>query len=199
MVIFATLVCAIILGTQVACSPPPPDAQSPLLYCPTELGTTWVYLLDGKDVTIAITDSSTKGDTTTITLKRKEDDGEWTDWQRMVVSPSGVSVSGIGPFTHDPPIEWVRLPSKPGDKWKVETCFRKPRQTDQELKGHLTVVGIETIETPAGKYETIRVRGRGRMLLGLWSEEKWFAPSVGVVKALSHGHVLELKSFSKGN
>lgn len=181
--------CAIAAPSSTAADPPP-------VYFATKLGTTWVYQFPKETVTVVVTDVETKNGTSTVALTRA--DGEFIPWEVVTVSEAGVSVHSDGPFRHDPPVCWLKAPFKAGDSWKFDTWLINPPASDLPYVGTVTVKGVEKVEVPAGTFQAVRVQGRGTDL-GKWTEERWYAPEVGLVKWVNRaGQVVVLKSFMPG-
>jgi hypothetical protein len=193
----ASAMAALSLG--LAAAPIPDSAKQPTLYFPTKVGTECIYETDHKKVyRTVVTEVATKGEVTIVTKEMIGDDGESSPWERVAVSPKGLSLLSNGPFRHDPPLEWLRLSAKVGDSWKIDTFFAAEGQNEIRLVGTVKIVGVEKVETPAGAFEAIRVDGCGRGF-GKWAEQWWYTPGIGPVKWVDNaGTVFVLKSFKQG-
>jgi hypothetical protein len=76
----------------------------------------------------------------------------------------------------DPPQTMIAVPLKKGAAWDFNG-----QAGELKVQQHYDVVAEETIEVPAGKFQTFRIHGEqtspNRMLI-----DRWFAPGVGIVK-----------------
>jgi hypothetical protein len=78
-------------------------------------------------------------------------------------------------------VTWIRLPLRKGATWASE--FRAAEGEDRAVF-EFTVAGEETVETPAGAFQALRLDGKGEEdgKDGLVSISSWLAPDVGEVK-----------------
>lgn len=95
-----------------------------------------------------------------------------------------VSATKSGLFRHSfegkeakPAIEFLKLPPKSGETWKVESKI-----DDQPLKGSFKT-GEEEVKVPAGSYKTVSVTGTDLEANGVKLTLKYnFADKVGMVR-----------------
>jgi hypothetical protein len=176
-------------------APVPKDHKSP--FFPTKIGTQWVYKSDRSDgwreCESEIRGAIEKDGSTTLTIVDKPEEGETQPW-KVTVSEKGISLVSQSSFRYEPPIEWLRLPAKVGNRWKVDT-WSVAGLSNVPKWGQMRVGAIETVKTPAGEFEAARVEGAGGGF-GAWEEKYWFARGVGLVKWVSNARdEYVLKSF----
>jgi hypothetical protein len=144
----------------------------PELYYPTRLGTKWAYEEDKCESHVAITRVEMKDGAfhITETHTRKVDSAKRT--LTIMVSEKGVFRTSVNDHKDDPPLCWLKLPVKPGERWYGGDWF--------------TAADLEDIETPAGKFRAIPVThesdGNFIALLPGPSYTRWFAPGVGLIR-----------------
>ena len=117
----------------------------------------------------------------------EESDKRETPSQQIRVSGEGVFRLSIAGTTLQNPECLLKLPHKDGQEWEVNL--------GPKFGGYakLTAVGRETVETPAGEFEAIRVER-----VGANPGTYWFVEGIGLVK-YTHGESEGvLKSFTPG-
>ena len=74
----------------------------------------------------------------------------------------------------NPPQRWFSWPLDVGARWRFQGAFETPngRAAHDDT---FTVLGIETVEVPAGRFSAFRIR---RQAQGTDSDEYWYAPAV---------------------
>ncbi|MBX9624946.1 MAG: hypothetical protein K2X82_14160 [Gemmataceae bacterium] len=166
------------------------------MYYPTRVGAEWVYQRDEEEVRVVVADVAAKGEGSVVTSEQIKGGGKRVFWERVAVSGDGLSVIHDGSFEYRPPVRLLRHPHTADDRWRVESSLDSGGGgTPFPLVGLLTVVGEEEVRVPAGTYRAVRVRAR-MSVFGGWSDERWYAPGVGLVKKDdSRGGSLALKSF----
>jgi hypothetical protein len=178
------LVLVVTLTTQGA---PGLKSKPSALYFPTGVGARWVYEYRGIESTTVVTRVEEK-DGAFLVEVAEVSRGQETPAQQMRVSPDGVfRLSIVG--TTLPNLECIlKLPYKDGQEWDVNVSpvFGGAAK--------LTMVGWETVETPAGKFDAIRVD----RLAGGQTNTYWFAEGIGVVKYIHNKSEGVLKSFTPG-
>ncbi len=156
---------------------PVPRVKDADLYFPVEVGATWTYTLalHKREDTATVTHVEQTKAGKLVTVGRVEKDKTVTA-MKVLVSKNGVYEVEVGGEKFDPPRCVLKLPAKAGDTWK------RKRPDSDELEGTATVACAEEVETPAGKYQAIRVdweiTSAGRMQRASF----WYAPRVGMVK-----------------
>ena len=84
---------------------------------------------------------------------------------------------------------WLKLPAKAGEAWRVDALDLRYTTGEEEV-----------VEVPAGRFKAVRVELR-RVMDGdvVYHNTDWYAPGVGVVKAISRDRegdrVTVLKAF----
>jgi len=91
---------------------------------------------------------------------------------------------------YDQPDWLVKHPTKPGAKWEGSVKNRGAAVAYAK-----TVVGEETVETPAGTFKAVRVDTTGPAGTPVVSE--WFAVGRGRVQQVSDGQTAQLRSFTR--
>lgn len=178
-------------------APIPEGAKQPAPYFPTRVGTRWVYLDGKEEVTVAITDRKQVNDTAIVTVHGVYPDGALVLREKVAVSREGVTVVESTFLSQsDPGIPWVKTKAKSGDNWELDTWYQVGDSRTPVI-GNMSVIGTEKVDVPAGSFTAIRMKPKCKW----WgpSEERWYAPGVGIVKyALGPSHVITLKSFMLG-
>lgn len=120
---------------------------------------------------------------------------------RYAVSPGGVSRVRQDESAFHPPLRLLRLPSRPGDEWEWDSAVTSPLPPAR-YTGWCRSFGPEWVEVRAGRYQAVRVETEYTGGGADHSQVCWYAPGVGLVKAVtrSQGQVSEtvLKSFVPG-
>jgi hypothetical protein len=173
--------------------------KEPPLYYSTQKGTRWVYLEGKVEHHYEITDvEKTKANAAFLVSVAEVKGGKRTPYRTMEVSPRGlVWVETSERAAFDEPVSMLRCPVAANEKWSYQTSG--PGGIGN-TKGTMTVVGVEDIEVPAGKFSTVRVDQEYK-LVGLDKQFRhsfWYAKDVGLVKADYGASTLVLKSFIGG-
>lgn len=155
-------------------------------YYPTTVGAQWKYQGLQTDDTFAVTRVEKTDDGVLVDVALVSD-GREVPTQQMRVSAGGVfrlSLSGVPLST---PECLLKLPHKDGQEWEFDLGPRNG--------GHskLTAVRREAVETPAGKFDAIRVERVGGN-----ASTYWFAEGVGLVKIGTGKLEQVLTSFKPG-
>jgi hypothetical protein len=191
-----------LLGLSPAAPVPESAGPSPL-YFPTQVGTTWVYQHPNGELRLRITGVESKDKTSVVIVKMMTEEGRGRFWEKVEVSHEGLAVvENLMLSQSDPPIRWLKGPTKAGEKRRLNTTFRLG---DADVPVEVSVIchGVEKVKVPAGEFRAIRVRGTvswGSISLDSGkTEERWYAPDVGLVRWVSDsGHTVVLKSFTLG-
>jgi hypothetical protein len=123
---------------------------------------------------------------TTVTMARLKTDGTRQGGYTVEGSDEGVRVVAEGETKYDPPVWLVKGPTKPGTTWEV---------TAADGKSIMTVLGEETVETPAGTFKAVRVNktySNGRP-----GSSEWYAPGLGRVQQQTAGRKLQLTAVTR--
>ena len=182
---------------------PVPDDQDPGdLYFPTKVGTKRVYHVPASGSTYAYdyTDTVSKvekrGTGFRVTTGREVAAGTLTTVTD--VSAKGVYLVEIAGKLHADPLPLLKLPAKAGDSWTA--VLQIPAAGPATFI--YTVGKVEEVEVPAGKFKAIRVDERTDETNPPMLATRWYAPGVGLVKAITNPGKSEtiqvLKSFTPG-
>ena len=177
----------------VAPADPVPKMKPQDSYYPTAKGAKWVYDVNGADTPQVVTGVEKKGGATVVSVERRTNlEGRPVVTAKVAVSDEGLYQVEADGRALDPPWCLLKLPHRPGNKWK--NTGEDPGQTETR-----TGFGPEEVEVPAGKYKAIRVESEALFEGKLYRSTTWFAPGVGLVKFVHHdGEVHVLKSFTPG-
>jgi hypothetical protein len=176
--------------------------QTPFL--PLDIGSQWDYKVGDQKVSIRVVKHET------VEIAAKKDEKQKITAARLEVTGGDrklnelVTVLGDGIYRFsaagkelNPPLCFLKLPPKPGEKWTYEAML-----DGMLLKGEF-VTGTATVGVPAGKFQTVTSSCKefqiGTQKVQL---EYWFAPNIGIVKQKvhvgNHDIVLELEKFERG-
>jgi hypothetical protein len=204
-----TLLLIAIAATAPAAPVAPPPREVKYYYAKS-VGAKWVYHLytkpDANEMTEEITAAVHKGRMTVIKILRSWNNERLTTVHNyMAVSPDGVFFYGFSYNDSRPEAPVCKLDTKarPGDKWELRATWSDgvPRVLlKYEARGH------ETVEVPAGRFNTMKVETRIPHPAGEadWVTADYYAEGVGLVKTegrIETGEwktVLALKTFTPG-
>ncbi|QJW93187.1 TapB family protein [Frigoriglobus tundricola] len=189
---------AMVLGPvalAAAPAPVPKAAQKPKYYCPTKLGTKWVYKGDNEERIEEVTAVEKKENGVVITVGVLVGE-KIVPYSKTLVSDKGLFFGTSGLDEKAFPHCLLKLPSKSGDEWGWEVAEIGRKVTRVTRDG-------EEVEVPAGKFQTVRVDSEvpiGKQ--GTQKTTEWYAPEVGLVKSVTRfggaEDVRTLKSFTPG-
>lgn len=140
-------------------------------------GDRWVYRINGSDKeTRTIEVESTRlvsGQPYYYVLKASDTDllNYWTldlGWAAVVSSDSRV-VARV-----DPPVPWFVWPLDVGRQWTHQGRY-EDRNGTHEANSKFMVLARETVDVPAGRFETLKVVREGESVN---SDQYWYAPEV---------------------
>ncbi|MBL8829944.1 MAG: hypothetical protein JNM18_23395 [Planctomycetaceae bacterium] len=169
-------------------------------YYPLKLGTKWNYELKVGDRKVLITNQVAKIETIDEQKMARVEtvmNNNIAATEHLTSTTTGVFRTKFNGSDVNPPICLLKLPVKVGDEWKDTNKIG-----NDELKTTCKVEAAETIEVPAGKFDTLRVNVSAQV--GDQSVETiyWFAEGTGVVKqSFNAGDMklyIELESIKKG-
>jgi hypothetical protein len=177
-----TLTLTILAALAVPAAPAPRPKP---LYVATQVGTRLVYEDgDGKEEAWVVARVEQKGGATVVTLDRVDQGKEQCPRDVLEASPQWLSRVGPAPELLKTPVRWLKLPFKPGERWKVYEWH------------NARSVGEEEVTVGAGTFKALRVE------VTIEDNEAarydfWYAPGVGEVKRVAGGKVQRtLKSFT---
>ena len=157
---------------------PPPSA--PASYWPTVVGATREYQYPGGTEKEIVTAVTRKDDVMTVAIAVVGADGTQTPRNKVEIRKDGVYLMEEVGQKYDSPVCLLKLPLTTGTRWEEKT--QRPDLGPVLFK---TEVGeTATIETPAGKFEAVKVtrvivRGGGQPdITGI----QWYAKEHGAVK-----------------
>jgi len=182
----ALAILLIFLATEAAPAAPALKSKSPALYYPTTVGAKWVYQDPGAEKTFVVSRVEEKDGAFVVDVAEGPD-GREVLCQQMRVSPEGVFRLSVAGTKYPNPECLLKLPHKDGQEWEFDLGDANGGAAK------LTAVGRETVETPAGKFDAIKIERVGNT-----PATYWFAEGVGLVKVTSGKWERVLKSFIPG-
>jgi hypothetical protein len=189
-VLFVTA--AVVLVATPAVPAPQLKDAGPAGYFPTTVGARWVYQSGQVEQTEVVTDVRKDGEATIVAVGSVGPDGKVTPGDTVAIRPDGLFLLSETGQPYDPPVCLLRFPVKVGDRWEAETS----RPDIGKVRFVREVKETKTRETPAGKFEAVRVESA--VALGAAvpnTHSHWYAPGVGVVEI---ERTRTLKSFEPG-
>jgi len=158
---------------------------------PTQEGCSWLYNLDGEDVTVTIVGKEKVGDQECTVFRKESEKGAAKEL--FAVTEKGVFFYPGGDRFKDNPVPRLKFGTKKGDTWEWKA-------EDQE--GKYEHQGEEEIEVPAGKFKGIKIHVTAEGGGQRYEVTRWYAAGIGVVKEeTTRGgktSTLELKKFEEG-
>lgn len=180
---FAGVVVAALLGLAEAAQVPK-GTDKPEPYFPTMKGAKSVFDAGGVDFAEVVTGVEEKDGAKLVALSL-EYEGTLKPSGKVMVSDKGLLQVDRGGKPLTTPTVLLKLPHKPGQTWETA-------EGDKVVK--MTAHGPEQVETPAGRFEAIRVEWE---VAGKPFRTMWVAPGVGPVQ-VKDGSLFVLKSFTPG-
>lgn len=153
-----------------------PKEQNPNYY-PVEVGNTWTYKVTANGNEATITTTIAKHEIIDgVKLSRLECEGIAVT-EHLIQTDKGVFRHRLNGGEIDPPFNLLPYPAKVGSKWKGNFIAMNEKG---DFKGE--ILAEETIDVPAGKFKTVRIRIVLNQNDKNISTEYWFAKDVGFVK-----------------
>jgi hypothetical protein len=197
LILFRFCLLATFLVFTVSAAPVPKDQPKPLLYYPIQKGAKWVYQYNGGEWTCIATSVEEKGASKIVTVEKKVNDKLVPLWI-ISVSDKGLYEIAAGDVKLESPLPLLTLPAKPGDKWELNHT----QEGLPKINGTVRVGDVETIEVPAGKYETLRLEWDYTLDGKSQQRTYWFARDIGwvkmIVKTKTDTDEVVLKKFYPG-
>ncbi len=169
-------------------------------YYPLKVGTKWNYELKVGDRKVLITNQVAKIETIDDQKMARVEtvmNNNIAASEHLISTPAGVFRTRFNGSDVSPPICLLKLPVKVGDEWKDTNKIG-----NDQLKTTCKVEAAETIEVPAGKFDTLRVNVSAQVGDQTVETIYWFAANTGVVKqSFNAGDMklyIELESITKG-
>jgi hypothetical protein len=159
---------------------------------PFETGNKWVYLSASDSFQWEVTDRFTAINMVQADVVKESTPAVSFD-RYFLVSKKGVFDHGSQNRALAVPVPRLHFPVRSGKKWSVESG-------DADIQASATVEGIETVGTPTGLHQALRIVYVFSDFEGSVSsiERMWFAPTVGVVKMELDGTTYLLRHFEAG-
>lgn len=186
---FSLLAAGPALGQDKAKESPKPSTE----YYPLKKGAAWTYRTGGKTVTVRVAgfeDFQEKKDSPKDVCARLEyvtRDGTGSQAKEILIATEAVTVreDGVyrclaGGLRKTPPLCFLRLPIRSGEKWGFDS-----KVGGQEIKGGFVEGTAKAVKVPAGTYDTVTVASRGdtmRIDGQVVRITYYFAAKVGLVK-----------------
>ena len=121
-------------------------------YFPLKKGATWAYRSAGKKGSVRVSGFEKVGKDDCARLEYLDSDNKVTATELFAVRPDGVYRVKFGGSLVDPPLCLLKLPLRPGQKWKFDS-----KVAGQEHKGGFVEGAEKDVKVPAGKYDTVTV------------------------------------------
>jgi hypothetical protein len=195
-------VLAICLSIAIAVSATSaPAPKTPIVpdYFPTVKGTTWEYIVEGTD-NIAfkreMMSVETKDGAKYAIMRRDNTSAGRSYFNEYRIDDTGISWTGTGSTESEiakfaSSQLFINPKAKKGDEW---TFPDRNDGTDGQM-AKMIFVGIEEVETPAGKFKAIAMIQES----STGKTTSWYASGVGLVKRKNADGTFDvLKSFSLG-
>lgn len=156
---------------------------------PFEPGNKWVYFSASDSFQWEVTDRFTAINMVQADVVKESTPAVSLD-RYFLVSQKGVFDHGSQNRALAVPVPRLHFPVKSGKEWSVESG-------DADVQATATVEGVETVGTPTGLHEALRIVYVYSDFEGAVSsiERMWFAPNVGVVKMELDGTTYLLRHF----
>jgi len=171
--------CCLLLSCGVIAAPRK-EEPSPAYYLPSAVGDKLTYEEKRGDQSeehvIEVIEAKQKGADMLVTVRRVQDGWNSEPW-RNEASNKGVWKVAEGDGVFESPKCVLRLPFREGDTWETPYWANGERATAK-----YTSAGEEEVEVPAGKFRCIRVEAKFVVNGDTWTNTRWMAPRVGVVK-----------------
>jgi hypothetical protein len=186
---------ALVASWVAASAAPRAKAERAALYFPTTVGDKWKMQGSNPHEVVRVEEKDGVTLVTVVDPELKDEKGQVVE-ATYEVSASRVCLVSVLTERFDPPECLLRLPAKPGTRWKT-VMLNGRGELDTEVR---TVRGEEEVKTAAGKFNAIVVDIE--FPAGEWSLTEWYAPGRGVVQRY-HPHwesnrFEELESFTSG-
>jgi len=169
-------------------------------YYPLKVGNKWTYRFtsgsSGK-VDVRVTKLEKVGDVMCALLEAKAGSDGTPTTEHVAVQADGVYRYTSEGHKIEPPLRFLKLPPKSGDRWDVDS-----KSAGETVKGTFTL-GEADVTVPKGKFRAVTSDTKDMTVGGNKMEQTWwFAPEVGMVKQVykfaDKEVVLELESFAPG-
>ena len=172
------------------------DKMDESAYYPLKLNNVWNYKLgdNTKFRLKAVKDEQYEGKPS-VRVEMIGDGDKPLSYENIEVKQDGVYRLGFEGNKADPPVQFLKLPFKDGETWKVDSKIGK-----ETLKGSFKMGKEEKVKVPAGEYDCIYTESDDLDANGMKvSFKTYFAKGVGMVKqTIKIGQqevVIELEKF----
>jgi len=190
--------CCLLLSCGVLAAPRK-EHSPPVYYIPSTVGDKLVFeddFGDQREWVAEVTEARQNGAAKFVTVRVLQGDFTSEPW-RHEVSDKGIYRVAVGDAVLESPECILRLPFRKGETWETtridqgETVTHKFASADEE-----------EVEVPAGKFRCLRVEAECVFKGVTWKRTLWYAPRVGMVKAVDKDNhsvlTTVLKSFAAG-
>lgn len=175
------------------------DKMGDTEYYPLKANTVWSYKLgdNTKFRLKALKEEQYEGQPSVRVVMLGEGDKELS-YENIQVKKDGVYRLGFEGNKADPPVKFLALPPKDGDKWEVNSKIGK-----ETLKGTFKMGEEKKVKVPAGEYDTVFTESDDLDANGMKVKFKtYFAKNVGMVKQTitigTQEVVIELEKYEEG-
>ena len=178
-----------------------PTKDSP--YYPLKVGNKWTYrFTSGSSGTVDVRVAKLEkvGDVMCALLEAKAGSDGTPTTEHVAVQADGVYRYTSEGHKIEPPLRFLKLPPKSGDRWEVDS-----KSAGETVKGTFTLGEAEVTvgKMTNRKFKAITADTKDMTVGGNKMEQTWwFAPEVGMVKQVykfaDKEVVLELESFAPG-
>jgi hypothetical protein len=189
--VLAVMIVGLSLSAQDTAAP----ANNP--YYPIKVGSEWTYKVQGGPIKMKITGTEKVGQATGYKIEVTA--GNKVSATEVVgITKDGVVRYKVNDVAAEPPILFLPADPEATKEWDINS-----KAGGQELKGKFRATKEPGLTVPAGKYDTIHVKGTGMQVGSTTSDiEYWFAKDVGIVKLRftlgSQDATLELEKYEPG-
>jgi hypothetical protein len=168
-------------------------------YFPLKKGAAWTYRTQDKPVTVRVADFEKIGNDVCARLEYLGSDNKVTATEAVTVREDGVYRVKFGGSLVNPPLCFLKLPLKNGQKWKFDCKI-----AGQDVKGGFVEGAEKDVKVPAGKYDTVTVTTTAdtqKIDEQPVTITYYFAPKVGMVKQIVEiggaRTILELEKYEE--
>ncbi len=180
------------LSALLPASPVPNDGPKKHFH-PTGKGTKWVYKSGSTRIASKIDEVEVKGGETIVNIVFEEPNNKTSPVETLLLNEKGVFRTRALGDEVDPPICLLKLPAKVGTKWSGKL-------DDFVIVDNSTIVGIEEVEVPAGKFKAIRVelnlQFKDITSIDTHLPTHWYVEGIGLVKSHIGKSISELVEFT---
>jgi hypothetical protein len=166
----------VLLLALALCAPLPGQPKGKdAAYYPLKVGTTWVYKVGGRTLTVRVVKHEPVGAVTCARLEAVE--GDTVKVEHVAIQADGVYRYQADGKKIEPPLCILKLPPKVGATWKLSSTV------DGFAVTGTCTLGAAEVAVPAGTYKALTVTCADFEMGGRRvPATSWLAPGVGLVK-----------------